>query len=320
MSSVNARRTITWFLALAALLAGGCRDVGPSQSRSTVPIDRGYLTGAAAAALGPDNQFNLAAATSLNGERIISERQAKRLAMAFLRTFGPAFRSAWEADRGAPINLAQLSPAPRAYFAQSPYGKVPRDDVHPADRRRVGPYYLVTLLEGDNPAVQMAVSALATDFDIRRNGLLQSPLFTGMDFISEGIPPSGDLYSPLSPEEAVELVGKSTGALVQSVPELVLGDKDDSPLFARWRIDLDREVAADVGSNTPVARGRTIYVSPLRSKRFAVATSTGLMVQNVRMAKRDVSERSTEFEVGVPVINGRPAAFRIVNLSLPGTR
>lgn len=200
------------------------------------------VIGEAAAALATDGTFEMPRGVSLNGDRIIDDVQARRLALAFLRTFGQSFRSTWEADRGGSVNLARLGVSSRVFFAQSPYAAFPNMDVHPAYRRQYGPYYLVTLIDGAEPIVAMAVSALATDYGIDASGLLVSPKHTGMDFLHEGISTRPGAYRPISPEEAAETVASSTGARVSRVPELVLVGRENSPTLARWHVQVDRSL------------------------------------------------------------------------------
>lgn len=226
------------------------------------------LSGAALAALRPDNTFDLAAAASLNGDRLISQAQAKRLAMAFVRTFGQAFLPTWESDRGGTINLSRIRAGKRAYFAQSPYAALTADGIHQADRRVVGPYYLVTLFDGEEPVIQIAVSALLTKYGVSANGLLESEKQTGMDFITEGIPRNGE-FAPVSPEEAAALAAVGTNTTVQTVPQLMLPGFPYSPVLARWKVDLADSI--DVGTDArSVQRVRTIFVGPLKRARFAV--------------------------------------------------
>jgi hypothetical protein len=271
------------------------------------------LSGAAAAAVGADGQFVLPGPKSLNGESIITEARARRLALAYVRVYGQAYLPSWEADRGGPISLSRLSASSRVYFAQSPYGSVPRNDVHAAYRRRFGPYYLFALVDGPTPVVAFAVSALATDYSVDAQGRLVSPAQTGMDFLHEGIPLDGS-FGILSPEEAVHVAAAASGARVTGIPELVLTNSDDAPTIARWRVQLDRDVRA-VGRSGNGRRTSTVFVGGRRSDRFAIEAEGDVSAHQERMLVRGArNQRGTE-NVSVPIQAGRKVRFQAVNLT-----
>lgn len=255
----------------------------------------------------------MAGPKSLNAEKLISELQAKRLALAYLRTFGQSFKPWLDAGRGASLELASLVAHPRVQFAQSPYAKLPRDDVHPSYRRLFGPYYLVTLLDNGTPAVQIAVSALATEYAIGPTGLLMSPHFTGNDFFARAVPVDGSA-PPLSPEEAVELAATASGARVQAAPELVLVGSDYSPAFAKWRLELETPVTVKDGDGR-LRTTRTLLVGSEKRSRFAVPE--GSNAAHTRMELRSTDRQHRTVTVLVPIHAGRAAAFTRVTLNQP---
>lgn len=116
MSGIQKVRISRAWSLFSCIALVACQDTDPWQPPLTSAVSAANVTGDAAAALGSGNQFALASPASLNGEPIISPAQARRLALAFLRTFGASYRAAWEADRGASIDLATLGAASRVYF------------------------------------------------------------------------------------------------------------------------------------------------------------------------------------------------------------
>lgn len=127
---------VRWRSAVSVLMTvfgWACVDEDPVAGRAE--LESAAVAGVAAAALGPDGRFTLAAEKSANGDAIISPAQARRLAQAFLRTFGSTFLPGWVEDRGGPIDLASLTASPRVFFAQTPYQPLPRNDLHAAHRR-----------------------------------------------------------------------------------------------------------------------------------------------------------------------------------------
>ncbi|MCY7379013.1 MAG: hypothetical protein LH467_06700, partial [Gemmatimonadaceae bacterium] len=104
----------------------------------------------------------LARPTAPDDRPIINETRARHLAAAYVRTFGRFHVGAWEGHRKGPINLAELAPAPRVYFARSPYHAVPLG-FHPSVAKTYGPWYLVPLLQNGTVVVLLAVSAYNTD-------------------------------------------------------------------------------------------------------------------------------------------------------------
>lgn len=297
---------------LVVFSSAGCFDSEPSEPQLSTVVSPAYVTGAAAAALGPDGRFALEAPSSPNGDRIISPVQARRLAMGFLRSFGVAFRAGWEAERGGPIDLASLAASPRVYFAQTPYSAVPRNDVHSAHRRHFGPYYLVTLLQRSEPVLQISVSALTTEYSIDDRGRLVAPVETGMDFISDAMPADGS-FRPISPEEAVAMAAEATGATIRDVPELVLMGSAHSPAFARWRIELDRPIRARGRDGRDAAAQRTVFVGSLRNSRFAVDDPDGSGSHRAVMVPRSGGGRPVAVQVNVRP--GSHKALRAVDLS-----
>jgi hypothetical protein len=89
----------------------------------------------------------------------------------------------------------------------------------------------------------IAVAAHNTAVQVDSAGNMLLPRFGGNAFWGEGISldPSRGFY-PLSPEEAVERIGKLTGARTTAVPQLYNMDIKWAPVTAVWKLTLDRRV------------------------------------------------------------------------------
>ncbi|MDB4885943.1 MAG: hypothetical protein JWN79_1381 [Gemmatimonadetes bacterium] len=235
------------------------------------PDVRPYVSGAAAAALGPDGLFPAAEGTSPNGETIISAAQARDLAAAYIKTVGPTLREAWEAQRGAQINLAALTVSRRVEFGQTPYGLFPDEGFHPAISRLYGPFYLVTVQLGAEPVMVMGVSALATDYGVDERSDLIVPSFGGNAFKPFVWPSSTQDFAPLGPEQTVDLAARATRAKIEAIPVLHGPERPLSPSLARWRVELDRDVLVVVPTTGRSATVRTLFVSPTSANRFQIA-------------------------------------------------
>lgn len=310
------KRPYTALAFACALVASSSCDLTEHAAPQEIPLDPVHVTGAAARALGPDGRFRLGSAESLNGDRMINADQARKLSLAFVRTFGRFFEPTWEQDRGEAIDLATLEASERVYFAQSPYGSLSRSDVHAAYRRNHGPYFVVTLLSHGTPVVIMGVSALATDYAVSETGQLVVSQSNGMAFLHEGIPLNGTEYRPMSPEEAVHYAATMTGVRVVSVPELVITSAKDSPTIARWKVDLE----SDVSVQTPDGRARstrTILVGSQRAARLSIPRTDEPRIRALE-AVVSAARRPIRAQLQVPIHAGRTASFDIVHVRPQG--
>ncbi|MFL5606546.1 MAG: hypothetical protein ACJ8AD_08885 [Gemmatimonadaceae bacterium] len=176
-----------------------------------------------------------------------------------MRTMGRFHVDAWQKQRGAPISLAALAPAPRAYFAQTPYAAVP-SGLHPAVKKLYGPYYVVPLLENGSIAVLLGVSAYNTDEKIGSDGQLELPRIDGNAFVGSGIPASMSAHMAMSPEDIVMKSARATKRKVANVPELMRPSAKVVPIFALWKIALDSDVVVTRGPARGIERTRSLYV------------------------------------------------------------
>lgn len=260
-------------LPLVAVALVACRDVGPTRPEVELDPDiRGYVVEEAAAALGSDGHFHVSPDLSSRpqGPVTISALRASQLAAAFVKSYGPTVIAFWQRDRGASIDLGRLRIDPRVYPIESPYDTVPSIGCHPAFVRLFGPYYQVTFKDGGQAEVMIAVSGELTDFGVDGDGYLVEPPLIGMDFVHEGIPLSDASVLLISPEQAVAIVARATGAQIRSVPTLVLRGIDYSPTLALWRVETDRDITV-VDENGARLHTKVLYVSPFRRHRFLIA-------------------------------------------------
>jgi hypothetical protein len=263
----NRQRSLRALAALAG--AFGCeREPFRAAPSAPGPSVAPYVTGQAALALTPDGRVMLPDPRSPDGTPIISEERARQLAAAYIRTYGRFHLGKLEKQRGTKIGLASLRIAPRAYFAQTPYGPTP-PGFHPMVRKSHGPYYILTLNDGGTPVVMLAVSAYNTDIGIGADGQLELPRYDGESFRHRGIPVASDrLLLPVSPEDAIARVAHASGRRVALVPELILPDAKTLPFFAVWKVTLDADVAVTRGAGRAAGFARELFVGPLGSRDF----------------------------------------------------
>jgi hypothetical protein len=217
------------------------------------------VTDDVAQSLTADGRFILPPPRSPDGTPLISEESARQLAAAYVRTMGRFHVEAWEKQRGASINLAALAPAPRAYFAQTPYAAVP-GGLHPAVRKLYGPYYVVPLVENGATVVLLGVSAYDTDETIGADGQLVLSRIDGNAFVGSGVPASMSAHVAMSPEEVVVQTARATRRKVAAIPELVRPSARVMPIFALWRVSLDSDVVIARGAARGVERARSLFV------------------------------------------------------------
>lgn len=230
-------------LVISATAACEQPSLNPTTPSARPPEVRAYVTGDAAQNLETGGRFVLAAPPAqVDGPLITSER-AGEFAVAFARTWGRFYQEDWSKERGSLVDPASLSADPRIFYAETSFGRVP-DGFHPAFRRSYGPWYLVTLVQGGKPAVLVGVAAYNTDLKIDTHGLLVHPMLSGNDFHAVGIATRTGTFGvrPVTPEQAVEAVGRRTGARTHRTPDLYLLGKGQHPANAVWRLDLDRPV------------------------------------------------------------------------------
>ena len=244
---------------------GGCTHAAPT-AVSPPTVSRDWVTGAAAAALGPDGRFVLPGPGN-PGPVEISEAEARAQAVGWARmisripsaggpqslgpggglTFAPG-GSGLERDYGGRIPFAQLKDCGRTLYMESAYEPVPEG----APRfvlNAVGPYWIVRLCApAEDVPVVLAVSA-TSEFLVIDGRLQPSPSATAMgnEFVSVAIPRRTPVY-PLEPEAAVAVAFRKTGRRVSEIPVFVrrVGEHGRPDLFVpqagRWHVTLESSI------------------------------------------------------------------------------
>lgn len=273
-SCVRYRRTavVRLFAAVCASAVLTSCDRRPSEIAGPDPSARNlgpYLAGSAAAAVGPNGLFSVSAPAGPLHRPIITAERAGELALAYVRSFGPSLKPAWEKDRGAVIDMARLEIVSRILYARTPYVAFPAG-YHPAFERAYGPYYLVPLGSEETPELLVAVSAYATDVAITRQGTIKRPVQRGNEFVTRGIPADASRWRLVAPEEAVEITARTTGARVIRAPEFVRLGMPAAPGESAWKLTLEREIPVHAKAGGQ-SRVRTIYVGPNSAGRLMIA-------------------------------------------------
>jgi hypothetical protein len=231
-----------WIPAVVLCVAAGCRSDGMSMTAPSDPppdiID--YVTGEARESLSGQGLFELAPPSSEHRETIPAER-ARQLAAAFVLTYGRQYRVIWERDLGESINLITLEPDTRVFFADTPYGRFP-SGFHPAFARAYGPWYLVWMKSAGKPVLIVAVSAYNTDIGVDKHGYIVQPRMSGNDFEVWAISRQPGGIQPLTPETAVEFLGRGASVRVARTPRLLLRNVDQHPAAAVWKLALERPI------------------------------------------------------------------------------
>lgn len=313
VSTSNPRPPHLLLCVAAASLLVGCdapqtRIAGPAAPPADV---HRYIAPGAAASLNADGRFMLAVPSAPDDRPIITLERAGELALASVRTWGPSLHRSWERDSGRAIDLASLRVGPRILFARTPYGRFP-DGYHPAFARTYGPYYLVTLYAGSDPVVLVSVAAYNTEARIDEKGLVHRPMNSGAEFISMGLRAGSDRFQMVSPEAAVEEVGRATGARVTATPELVRLGMPYAPATAAWKVSLDREVPVHARAGGTTHRVRELYVSPVRTRRLLMAARRSDRIERISAIANTPDDRIDQ--VDVPILAGEAVSFEPVEI------
>lgn len=289
--SVTRRIRVTRaFRMLAVLLVVSCTERtvnAPPVSTDSADLAR-MVTGEAAARLDASGAFIMSndAARGTAVRPQLTEARASQYAAIAARDFGPLTRSDIEKERGGRVDFSSLAPCGRTFYAESPLPDLPVE-VSDAARRGYGPWWLVTLCQGGDPAVSVATSAYNTHLTIT-DGKLRYPAVSGNEFWIIGIPHSlGHL--PLSPEEAVRFASTATGVAIAQVPRLLAPlPRDGMPHMSRWQLTLERPVTARGVSSRSAQVNTSVFVRR-RTVRDSVTAeipaSDGPETFNIRWTK-----------------------------------
>lgn len=247
---------------LALSLLAGCDD--PSGPDHSIPGVWMWVAGEAAEALDDRGRFILPVPEAPGERPIINPLTAQELAGAFVRTFafpdvviGTSFGEEIVDEHGS-FDPEDVRVAEPIYYGDTPYGTVP-SDVPISVVKYLGPVY-VSYYELDGRVVaNLAGSAYNFDLWIEE-GELRMPPVGGNAFRTSVIPRGQSVVLPLSPEAAVEHVGRLTGAHTTKVPRLMLPHRHYSAQWARWELVVDRPLKLTGYSTGDVYTTDHIYV------------------------------------------------------------
>lgn len=292
----------------------GPRITGPGP----VPDVRPYVTGAAAENVGTDGLFVFPGPVSPSGLPIVTPERARDLAASTVLSFGPALKKHWEEDRGRTMDITRLRPEPRAFFASTPYAVFP-DGFHPASRRAFGPYYLVRMGTERGAELIIAVSAYSTDVGIEEDGRLDLPLLSGMHFLTAGIPLDSTRAgrpSPLTPEHAVVLVSRMTGARISMVPELMQVQFPYGPHYPVWKLTLEKPVRVRTVEGSRTVDAETLYLGRVQGRELLIPAAEQPSFQDVGGALRigPDGEDMGHATARVAILPGRATVFEPVTV------
>jgi hypothetical protein len=230
------RRFLTEFFAVVSVggfaAALACASGSGPTAVEPVTISKDWVTGAAAAALGPDGRFVLPGSRN-PGPLEITEASARAQAVAWARLvsripttggsdwFAPG-GSGLERDYGGKIPFARLRDCGRAIYAGGAYRPV-ADSLPRYLLNGFGSYWVVDLCSpaGDVPVV---LAVAATSALVVSDGELQpAPPNSGNEFRSAAVPRGTALARvyPLAPEAVVGFAYRETGRRVSEVPVFV---------------------------------------------------------------------------------------------------
>jgi hypothetical protein len=232
---VAPRLRVSWII-LAAVLAACASDqiVNAPDSK----LDPKYVTGEALAALQRNGEIRIPDLHATDGTEI-DETRAFELSRAYMHDYVPLALELYEEDRGASIDLAALTPCPRAFYVAGNYD-LASDVVSNVGRKVLSGHWLVSYCNRERvPIISISLSALAVDVSIIE-GPIEMPN-PGGNFITFGVT-VGVTAVPPSPESAIEAVAILTGRKVSKVPQLVPAHFPFSPQVAKWHITLDDSV------------------------------------------------------------------------------
>lgn len=247
---------------LVASLFSACGDPTATVSEPDV---RPHVTGALLPHIDGAGHFIIQNVAPPSAHETLGETAAHEIALAFVRTFaspdvviGTSFGELWQKQRGTVIDWRTLRVS-GAVIAQSPYADVPVGSPGPL-RNLGGPSWIVRLSDEAGPALSVEVALYETGLSVE-NGRLRFPPVSGNALGGYGNDIlAGGLVQPIGPERAAIAAAKATGALVSSVPVLALPERIYHYTFARWRVDLDRDVTFQVLGSASERTSRTVYV------------------------------------------------------------
>ncbi|MCC6319666.1 MAG: hypothetical protein IT361_18495 [Gemmatimonadaceae bacterium] len=203
----------------------------------------------------------------------IAPARAAQLAEAYIRLFGPQARTWIEGLRGEPVDFRRLHADPYVLLSESPF-EVPDEGTSPPERKRAGPYYIVTLRTDGQPIVTVAVSALSSDIVVDSMGVRTSAEIRGNDFLVWPVPERSAPMPALTAEEAMSISYRSFGQPVDALPIYERKGLEFLPQEGAWRLELAGAVEVRPVRGVSPVRTRVVYV--VDAATFAIASNADM--------------------------------------------
>jgi hypothetical protein len=207
---------------MATALACSCsaNTTGPDDA-GYVRIEREWVSGIAAAAVGLDGRFNFdAPLLPRAGE--LSREASLTLAQAAVRHIGMSVGGGREyievEEHGAPIDWERLAPCGRRTIPIATVLDDPGQTVPRYIRTALGPEYRFEFCDSAHrPTIAVRIY-VRTEAQVGQDGRIEFPVPLGDEFVVSGIPirPLADL----TPEYSARLVFSRLGVPIEAVPEL----------------------------------------------------------------------------------------------------
>jgi hypothetical protein len=287
--------------AAAALLvsATACQDVSAPQPLHPADL-REHVVPSLAAQLTPEGRFPATAPEPQPYPQITAE-EAREIALAWARIFGPYNRPYLEKGHGRAIDFAALEPVSPVWYAAAVYEPV-EPELHHGYRNAFGPHYLLYLGQSGEPVLSMSVAA-HTGVRVE-NGELVYPFESGNDVLAFGARHGQGFGFPVSPEQAVRIASIATGRRAAGAPVLLNPSREYHPPHARWRVTLERPVVARTASGRRVEtreffvglRGEVVVPTLMQPDTVGGYP----LVDGLRLVLQRRADRPVAFERGTP--------------------
>lgn len=263
-TAVKPRPSMLRLKPIAALLlwtAASCTDPSTAPVRGSTRVDTAWVTAEAYSHVdAATGLFRL----NLPVGRFVTLLAAESLAVADAKWLGnPALIgnlvSTLEQEHGGPIAFAVLAPCERPTYAVSAYADFP-PPVPGWVRRGFGSHWAIPMCQSGGPAqLSVGIPDEPRDLRIVDGQLVFRQFGGGEDLNLYGISvrfPSG---LPLTPEEAVEAVYRTTHVRTSDTPT-AYNLPVNLPLCASWRVPLERGTSVRDVESGETALATELYV------------------------------------------------------------
>jgi hypothetical protein len=247
-----------WLCSLVALAGCGDPPTGPPSATRVLPA---WVTGEAAAALGPDGRFRF----PTPAPRSMSRAHAESLAIAITRFYGNPdlqgnARAYLEEAHGGPIDFLHLRSCGRVHYLSS-VTTVPAAPDYVV--RYLAPQWVFPLCDPrGTPSLILEIPDAPAAISIATSGHLTFAPVSGNDWVAQGIPPGVEEGLAVSPEQAVAFAVSRSGRRVARVPQMLMrfGVVRGVATCAVWRTELDSPVTLHGRSSARVITTTEVFL------------------------------------------------------------